>query len=255
MLYLLLFILGASLGSFLNVIVYRLPLAMPIARGRSLCPHCSLRLKWFDLVPLLSFILLAGHCRNCKAKIAWSYFLVELTSGFLALLLWLVFAPNLWLFIFWLSVAYFLLALLLFDLKYLILPDKILVWLISTAVAIDLLYRLFENKSIIDYGTGLVGAAVISGFFLTIWLVSRGRWIGFGDVKLGLAIGLIFGLLHGAFIVYLSAILGGVLAVILLVTGKANMKTKLPLGSFIALSGILYLLLQQPINVFLNKLI
>lgn len=142
---------------------------------------------------------------------------------------------------------------MLCDLRYLVLPDKIIFFTVLTAVLIDLGYRLLENKSIINYGDGLIGATAVSGFFLAIWLFSKGRWIGFGDVKLGLAVGLFFGIMRAGLIIYSSAILGGLVAIILLGLGKANMKTKLPLGTFICLSAIMTIIFNLVVENLLSK--
>lgn len=126
--------------------------------------------------------------------------------------------------------------------------------MLLSAILIDVLARRFSVAGgLINYFGGIMGGVGLMVFFLTIWIVTKGKGIGFGDVKLGFVIGMIFGLLHGAFIIYLAALLGGMIAILLLVSRRANMKTKLPLGTFISLSAIMYILLEQPINNLINS--
>ena len=231
MIVLFLFILGLLVGSFLNVLIYRLPRELPFVRGRSRCPHCDLVLAWYDLVPVVSYVMLLGRCRYCKKSISLQYPLVELTSA-----LFFVFAPS----IAWLVVLEIFLVLAVIDLQHLVIPDELLVVLIAVSVAMGIAW----------HQANLISALGAGGFFLTLWLVSRGKWIGFGDVKLGALLGLLFGFPGTGIVIYGGVIIGGVVSVSLLVLRKANRKTAVPLGTFLAIAATVYILYEPAQRLF-----
>ncbi len=255
MLYLLTFVVGLSIGSFVNVLLYRLPRQESFAKTRSKCPHCSYQLQWFDLVPLASFIFLSGKCRKCKESISPSYPAVELLFGLLSLLIFLEFTGNLLIVLFWLIIVSALAVLMLFDFRYLILPDLVLVSILVVTVVYEVAYRALGWSWFgVTWQSSIMAAMVIAIVFGAVWFFSRGKWLGFGDVKLGFIVGLIFGVSGSAFILYASFIIGGAIALMLLLSHKATLKTKLPLGSFISMASILYVFYQIPISHFLNKI-
>lgn len=244
------------MGSFVNVLLYRLPREENFVSSRSRCPSCYYQLRWFDLVPLASFILLGGACRSCKQAISYNYPLIELFAGFLSLAVFIVFREDPWHVLFWLIVVNLFLILFLFDLKYFILPDLILIWLGIYTVAYYSAYWFFnKNWLVVSWQSSLAGAIAIALFFGAIWFFSKGRWLGLGDVKLGFIIGLIFGVIGGGLVLYLAIMIGGLISVILLTFGKATLKTKLPLGSFITIASVTYIFFQESINIFINNLI
>jgi len=226
-----LFLLGLAIGSFLNVLIYRLPRELPFVKGRSRCPHCEHVLAWYDLVPLISYVVLLGRCRYCKQYISIQYALIELASGLL-----FVFAPSLP----WLVALEVFLVLAVIDLQHLLIPDGLLVFLIAVALVIRIAWHPANVLSALGAG----------GFFLILWLVSRGTWIGFGDVKLGVVLGLMFGFPGAALVIYGGVILGGLVSIILLLLRKANRKTAVPLGTFLALAAMIYILYEPAQRIF-----
>jgi len=181
----LVFIFGLIIGSFLNAVIYRLSEKdESVPKGRSYCPQCKHTLTWEDLIPLLSFFLLHGRCRYCKKRISWQYPLVEMFTGLVFLSIFnftYVTFETLYLFI----IASLLIVLFVYDLKHYILPDKILfsalivsgIWYVVSGIILSTLYAAF-------------GAAL---FFFALFALSKGRAMGFGDVKLALFMGLFLG--------------------------------------------------------------
>ena len=126
MLYVVFFILGLAVGSFLNCVIYRLEKKKSFIRGRSYCPHCKKTLSWFELIPLMSFILQKAKCLKCKKKISWQYPLVELATGILFVLCIWYFSPNFLLSTFYFLFSTFLIIIFVYDLKHYIIPDKVI---------------------------------------------------------------------------------------------------------------------------------
>jgi len=234
------FVFGLAGGSFLNVLIERLPKGHNI-RGRSKCQNCKTQLNWQDLLPVFSFLLLKGRCRYCGSKISLSYPIVELTMAFLFLA---VFKLSLGIFSFF--IVSILLALAFSDIKYFILPNKLL----FSEALIFILFLLFNS---FVKGTGvcvlnncsflsiLSGSAFLGGLFLILFLLSSGRWIGLGDAKLGFFLGAFSGFYWSLNVFYLSILLGTLASVFILFSG-GNLKTRLPLGAFLSLATIVVLL-------------
>ncbi len=251
----LLFCLGLAFGSFVNVLLYRLPKGENFINSRSRCPECSFKLEWFDLIPVLSYVWLQGRCRSCKKNISPGYPLIELSFGGLAVLIFAFFGADFGLTFFWVVIAMFLLTLFLFDIRYFILPDLILVWMAVFVVLFRLLTQILgTGSSLVPWNQALIGGLILTLFLGTIWFISGGRWLGFGDVKYGFVIGLIFGVSGGIFVLYLAVIIGGLIGLGLLVGRKADRKTKLPLGAFISLAALVYILGQGSIDTFISRL-
>ena len=240
------FLIGLVIGSFINALIYRLPRRLGI-NGRSICPSCKSKITWYDLIPLLSFAFLKGRCRKCRKSISITYPLVELLTG----LIFFQFASsvslttgNLIYLIFIFFVLACFVALLFIDLKYFILPDTIVYSIIFITIAYLVLNPSGAEKQ-------LLGAVLWGGIFALIYWASKGKWIGFGDVKLTAAIGLLFGALDGFFVIYVAVVVGAVVGVILLIARKANLKTKIPFGSFLAGASIIFILFGKIIyNIF-----
>ena len=229
-----LFIGGLFVGSFLNVLIYRLPRSLPFVWGRSFCPHCHQELRWFDLIPVVSYLLLLGRCRYCKRHISLQYPAIELISGVLFVL-----APS----FAWLVALEIFLVLAMIDLRHLMIPDGLLLAMGVVAIAMG-------NVFTYNHLASALGGA---GFFFLLWAVSKGKWIGFGDVKLAGVLGLLFGFPGVLVTIYVGILLGGAVSLVLLITQKAHMKTAIPLGSFLALSAILYIFFQQVIILLMRE--
>ncbi|MDO8590025.1 MAG: prepilin peptidase [bacterium] len=175
-----LFVLGAIVGSFLNVVGLRWDLprrggVLSNLGGRSACPSCGKVLRWQELVPIVSFFLLRARCRGCQAKISWQYPLIELWTGLLFATVPYIFIPVFCIYV----------VITIYDFRHKIIPDT----LVYTSILLALVLKLFSGGSLLDWLAG----PVLFIFFGLIWLVSRGRAMGFGDAKLGLSVGLLLG--------------------------------------------------------------
>jgi len=169
-----LFSLGLIVGSFLNVLGLRFNSGLTLG-GRSFCVVCRKSLHWWELVPVISFVGLRGKCSECQTKISWQYPLVELWTGLIFASVPLITIPVFCIFV----------VITIYDFRHKIIPDE----LVYAATLLALLIRFFQGGSILDWLTG----PILFVFFGAIWLLSRGRAMGFGDAKLALAIGLLLG--------------------------------------------------------------
>lgn len=219
MLYPLVFgVFGLIIGSFLNVLTLRWK-NKPLT-GRSSCPSCSTVLAWYDLVPVFSWILLGGKCRTCKSRISIQYPIVESATALAFLLIALSPLPIL-IHALALPIAALLIAIGAYDFRHAIIPDPWVFLLAGlTFVAVFVPFPVSEAPRVFaeTLAAGLIAAVPL--FFL--WLVSRGGWMGFGDVKLALAMGFLLGALEGFFAVMLAFILGAVVSVPLLFLSSAS---------------------------------
>lgn len=234
----LIFLLGLAIGSFLNVLIYRIPRAEGFIKGHSRCPFCRHILGWRDILPLASFIFLGRKCRYCLKKISWRYFGVELLTAIVFLALFWVTQPDnpiLFLpFVFWLTVLSMLIVLLFIDFDYFIIPDKILLALFL----LGFFYQLFNKLIFVNYLT-----AAISGIiFFLIHAITRGRGMGLGDVKLVALLGFLLGFPAILPVIYLALAGGLVWSVVLILFYGGHRETKLPFGSLLAGSAISFIL-------------
>jgi prepilin signal peptidase PulO-like enzyme (type II secretory pathway) len=242
------FLFGASVGSFLNVLALRW-LAGKAITGRSLCPHCQQSLPWFSLVPLLSFMFLHGRCTHCTCPISVQYPLIEFIAGLCALILFIPLPStySAWLaqLLIFIMIA-LLLVLAIIDSRSFLLPDTHII-ILSLIV---LLYLWLISPGV--WFEPLLGSLLGSGFLFLIWLATRGRGLGFGDVKLMLPLGALFGFPAVFILLWLAFIAGGLVGLWLLWRGRANLKTALPFGPYLVLAALILLLAPQLVDqVFL----
>ncbi len=226
--------LGAVVGSFLNVCASRLPKGKSLWMPGSACPACQSPIRWHDNIPVLSFVLLRGHCRDCKVRIAWRYPAVELAT---ALLFALAYVQIGWRWELALALVFLsaLTVITVIDLEHQLIPDRITL----PAIAVGFAGSVAVGKnSWLEYALGvLLGGGI---FFVIIELsriVLGVPGMGGGDMKLGAMIGAFVGwklLLPGLF---LAVFFGGVVAVALLAAGRKGRKDPLPFGPFLALGG------------------
>lgn len=274
MFYIFISLFGLCVGSFINVVVLRTPKKMSFLRGRSQCPQCKKQLCWYELIPLLSFLFLRGKCSKCKTKISWQYPIVELVSGLLFLFIGFYFIQITQLsiynigffsvfellfyvfnFLILLYIASIFLFIFIYDLKYYIILNKV----VYSSIVVILLTLIinnyyFKNSFIFpSLYSGLVGAVVGGSFFFSLIFISQGRWMGMGDGKLSILIGLILGYERLLCALFLAFVGGAIFGIILILAGKKKMQSKLPFGTFLSLATLASLLYgDKLISWFLN---
>lgn len=222
-------LLGLVIGSFLNVVIARVPEGKSVWHPRSACPGCGALIAWYDNVPLLSFALLRGRCRACRMAIPWRYPIVETATGIAFALTYALLGPTPDF-----LVGAFLLAALIaitgIDLSHQIIPDAITLPGIPAGVAANL------ATGRVTWLESLLGIAVGGGIFLVIILASRGG-MGGGDMKLGAMLGAFLGWKLGLLALLLGVLTGGIVALCLLALGRKGRKEAIPFGPFLALGG------------------
>ncbi|MBI5906753.1 prepilin peptidase [Candidatus Saccharibacteria bacterium] len=266
MIILLLIVAGLGLGSFVNALIWRVyqqekakskaaRQKLSILRGRSMCVHCKHQLATADLIPVLSWLWLRGKCRYCKKPISWQYPVVEIATALIfvgSYVFWPVTLDNTgtWLlFITWLVSSVGLIALLVYDLRWMLLPNRIVHPTFFVALIGRLSYIVFFAEGKAHSFWLLVFSLVISsGVFWLMFQVSRGQWIGFGDVRLGLITGtLLADPAKSAAMIFIASLLGSLVALPGLITGKKTMSSKLPYGPFLIIATGIALLFGSPI--------
>ena len=251
------FLLGLMVGSFLNVLVYRLRVAEDIFFDRSHCPHCKKMIEWYDNVPLLSFILLAAKCRNCRKKISWQYPLVELATGILFAAIGARYfiaqdAASWTTTLYFLGVAGFFMAIFVYDFLYMEIPE-VLIWpAISWALAFNLLIDWNEKNfssgllSVHTY-SGILAAMAAFAFFFLLSAVSREKWMGMGDSYLAVFLGLVLGWPQILLALFFSFLIGSICGIILMASRRKKMKSQLPFAPFMVSGAIIALFWYEPI--------
>ncbi len=247
------FIFGAIIGSFLNVVINRFNTGRSI-NGRSFCPNCGQKIKWYHLVPIFSWLFLKGKCDQCHSKISIQYPLVELCTAILFVLLYLNFSflfldrPIIfYIFYFWIAVIFAILTVIfVYDLKHKIIPDSL-----SYTFAIMALIQTLVLIPILNFGTTLFYLDIFAGLiffipFFLLWYISEGRWIGLGDGKLVLGIGWFLGFISALNAILLAFWIGAIFSVGLLLIDKLKngqknitMKSEIPFGPFLILATII----------------
>jgi leader peptidase (prepilin peptidase)/N-methyltransferase len=226
-------ILGAVVGSFLNVVIVRLPMGKSVVWPGSHCGGCGKPIRWFDNIPILSFLWLRGRCRQCSMPISWRYPAVEATTAALFALAACRFGWTLDVLSAWIMLGA-LVAIAAIDLEHQIIPDAISVPAIAAGL---ILAFLAPSRSGID---ALLGVAVGAGIPFAIVVLSRGG-MGGGDIRLGALMGAFLGWRLAVLGIFLGVVLGGVLATVLLVTGLRGRKDRIPFGPFLAAGAVLSL--------------
>jgi len=237
---------GLCFGSFLNVLIDRLPKREKIT-GRSYCPHCKKKLNWYELIPLLSFIFLKGKCSACKKPISLQYPLVELATGILFPLTIYTYnsqltTHNLQSFLTLcclLSITCYLVVIFGSDVKYYIVPDEIIYSAIFFALCYQIISNIQDFKSnffklfsaLYPSFLSAVGAAV---FFLLILFVTKGKGMGLGDVKIATFMGLFLSFPNILVALFISFFSGSIVGLILIALKKKTLKSKIPLAAFLA---------------------
>ena len=255
------FLFGLIVGSFLNCVIYRLEKEEDFIKGRSYCPKCKHKLGFWDLIPVLSFIILCGKCRYCQQKISFQYPLVELITSILFLLIFIFFIPTLnfnveiifnfiALFYYW-FIASLLVIIFVYDLKHYIIPDKI----VYLAIIITFFYQLFGVWNfgdwnlfrILDLGFGILPAF----FFLAIILLSRGQLMGLGDFKLAIFMGLFLSWPYILIALFFAFFIGAIIGLGLIAFKGKTLKSEIPFGPFLIIGIFLAMFFGNQIITWL----
>jgi leader peptidase (prepilin peptidase)/N-methyltransferase len=277
------FVFGTVIGSFLNVCIHRMPIDQSIVAPPSHCPHCNQRIRWIDNIPLVSYLALGGKCRDCGARISPRYFLVELLTAVLFLLMWLKLtqwdkppvhgidylqSPIYWLVIAGLIVATFI------DFEHYIIPNEITLggivaglllsavyvplqpmdsvtsWMLKFAPAGVPAWSVAFSRSVFGM---LVGGLTLLAVAFVGELIFRKEAMGMGDVKFLAAIGAFFGWQSTLFTLLVSSLLGGVIGLALVLGRKKGWHTRIPYGPYIAIAALLWMFCgHQIMNWYVN---
>lgn len=236
------FILGSAIGSFLNVVIDRTTRGETIL-GRSYCDFCRKKLTTLDLVPVLSFLILRGRCRFCRRKLSLQYPIVEIATGMLFALGYLVLALGQFSYLtlfYWLFLICILTIVFVVDFKYSLIPTAF----IFAASLVSLFFNYFTLNSdlFVNHVFAAFGAAL---FFGAIVVLTRGRGMGTGDIFLGFLIGMVLGVQATVLAIFLAFFLGAVAAIALIIGGKKRFGQTIPFGPFLVLGFLISLFWQS----------
>ncbi|MFH1622033.1 MAG: prepilin peptidase [Candidatus Omnitrophota bacterium] len=247
------FIFGLAVGSFLNVCVYRMPREQSIVKPRSSCTNCNKLIPWYDNIPLLSYIILGGKCRNCKNKISFQYFIVELLTGSMFLLLFNRFGLNLVSLIYIIFVCGLIVATFV-DFNFRIIPDEINIGGMILALIISVIYPHLHgtNNHLLGLLRSFLGLLAGGGI---IWLtgiigdfIFKKETMGGGDVKLLAMIGAFLGWQIAILTFFIAPILGAVVGIIIKLKTKSSL---IAYGPYLSLASIVSLLWKDEILTWL----
>jgi len=225
------FLFGALIGSFLNVVIHRLPLNQSVVRPRSNCPKCKNTIKWYQNIPILSYLFLRGKCSNCKVKISLRYPLVELFTGCVSFLLFPddISYESLGIYFFYFFVFCIFLSHFLIDIEHHLLPDKLNIYLLFLILPMSIMNNGITETMI----GGLVG---FGGPFLITYLFYKLRGqigLGGGDIKLFGILGLFLGAQGVIQLIFMSSFLGAIIGIFLIAINKLDKTKPLAFGPYI----------------------
>jgi leader peptidase (prepilin peptidase) / N-methyltransferase len=266
----LIFILGTAIGSFLSVVIYRVHSKKKgIMTGRSVCPHCNKKLKAHHLVPIFSWLFLRGKCGFCGKKISAHYLSLELITGLTLLAAFLYWnfliavpstvAPEFFTYIidwqiferftFYIIEFILLIAIFFYDLQYQEIPDRFSLPAIGVAIAGGLVFGVPSAISM------LIGAIILFLFFFIQFVVSKGRWIGGGDLRMGVLMGVLLGWQMGLFALMIAYLFGAFISIFMLMTARVTRKTAIAFGPFLIIGTLIMMFFGDPIlNAYLTLL-
>lgn len=236
-------VIGLCVGSFLNVVIYRLPLGQSLVSPGSRCTKCGYQLRWYDNVPVLSWALLGGRCRQCRTAISIQYPVVEIVTGLLFVLVaWLT--PVGPLLVARLILVAILVALFGIDLEHQILPNSITL----PGIVIGLMFSVIAPPGWKDALLGaLLGAGVLYGIAAAYYAVRREEGLGMGDVKMLAMIGAFLGWKAVLVTLVLSSFSGALIGMALIAAQRGGMKLALPFGTFLAVGAVAAMLVGDPL--------
>lgn len=261
LIFILVFIFGLLIGSFLNVIIFRLNTGRTMISGRSMCMSCGKNLRWFELIPVFSFLVQGGRCRRCKSRISSQYIIVELITAIIFSIIIFKFLPFIYISssfylinsIFYSVIFSILIIISFYDIRHKIIPEKLsFVFILLSFFFIFVNQNPFGPVFIIPSWQAIISGPVLLLPFALIWLLSSGKLMGLGDAKLALGFGWLLGLLEGIFAVIFSFWVGAVVCLIAMLLSKKRrkigMKTEIPLAPFLIFGTLITFIFN--LNVF-----
>lgn len=259
------FLLGTIIGSFLNVVIFRFNTGKSIAKGRSICMTCNRTLRWYELIPIFSYLFQLGKCRRCAETISHQYPIVEFVTGVLFVLITyhfmpiLLFSPSSYLFlvIFFVFLFSLLIVISVYDFRHKIIPNK-LVYAFSFVAFLSIFVNStsFGPLFIIPSLSYFTAGPLLALPFALLWLVSRGKWMGLGDAKLMLGLGWMLGIYLGLSAIILAFWIGSIVSLGIMFlsnnlfknkTGKIGMKTEIPFAPFLIIGALIVFLFNLDI--------
>ena len=237
--YIIIFFLGLSLGSFLNSWIWRTRENIRIVNGRSMCPHCRRQLTWYENIPVLSYLFLLGKCRTCKKPIPKHFTFMEIGAALIFVLVaWInLNSPAVVPAHFLRDITFVALLIVIFIYDYLyqeILPEVI--WVGALA---GLFFNIYLGFSLVSM---LVGLLIAGGFFFLQYVISKGKWIGGGDVRMGVMMGIWLGWPGVLAALFLAYVVGAICGLMLLLLKKKQLTSAVPFGTYLALGTFVVML-------------
>tara|TARA_A100001011_G_C14107619_1_gene755523 strand:- start:119 stop:919 length:801 start_codon:yes stop_codon:yes gene_type:complete len=237
-------IIGASFGSFLNVVIYRVPKQMSIIKPRSHCFSCNVPIKAVDNIPILAYFLLSGKCKNCGVSFPSRYAFIEVITSLLTIIIFVIYGLTTS-FLIYLALVYLLIAITFVDIDHFIIPNGF----VMTGLFI-LIFGIQLRWISIDWIDAASGAFVFAGFLFTIGLIGqfilKKESIGFGDVKLGLVLGGFLGIEYSILALYLSFALSAIFVFVMLGGKIIRRDAKIPFGPYLAAGSLISLFTISP---------
>ncbi|MFA5211109.1 MAG: prepilin peptidase [Patescibacteria group bacterium] len=249
------FVFGAIFGSFLNALEFRIKRNLDWKTQRSFCPKCLAKIKFYDNIPLFSFLFLKGKCRNCRQKISWQYPLVELITAVLFVFVFNFFySENIDLYL-WIKIiincviVWTMIFVFIYDFKYLEISDLIT---LGSAILLFVFYYIFDFRS---WSSMFLSIFIGISFFGIQFLLSKGKWIGGGDIRIAIFMGVLFDWQKLLLALWLAYILGAIISIFLLVKKGKKMNSEVPLGCFLMPASFVTLFWGDKLISFYLKII
>ncbi|PIR57877.1 MAG: prepilin peptidase [Parcubacteria group bacterium CG10_big_fil_rev_8_21_14_0_10_38_31] len=259
LIYFFVFIFGTIIGSFLNVVIARYNTGESVFKGRSKCFSCGKTLAWYELVPVFSFLLQGGKCRECGSKISIQYPVVEILTGIIFVLVWYTSTWRLSLQVegelvffaiyFW-TIFSLLIVIAVYDFYHQIIPDG----LVYAFITLSFLSFLPIGETYVLHRSHLwdfLAGIIFFLFFASFWFFSGGKWMGFGDAKLAIGIGWLLGLWVGLASIILSFWIGAIVGLVFIFSKKLGLKSKIAFGPFLILGTFIGFLLGERLLEFI----
>ncbi len=241
------FLLGACIGSFLNVCIYRIPREESVVKPRSHCPHCGALIAWYDNIPFLSYLALGARCRHCRGRISARYFLVEGLVAVLFLMVWLQYGWDARTPVYWLIASGLVLGTFV-DFEHMIIPDRVTIGGIVAGLVLSPLIPSLHGRetALAGFIQAAIGLAAGAGILWAVAVV--GKWVfkkdamGMGDVKLLGGLGALLGWPAVLFTIMVSSVLGSLVGVALVLLHRRGFQSRIPYGPYLAIAAMLWIL-------------